>query len=160
VTILPGGPAVPPPEPPRRSAFRGAKAHRILAGLLALGAVAGIVALLFTGNPKDYVRGHYREVAHAGGSSYTLVSPYTVSYTASDIRGHWKPAQELVDPSGVFLRYHDLVVAITPRVEGGSTIYLDDERTGYAHWYPYVGGSWGVGSPVSGTRGGGPGSGK
>jgi hypothetical protein len=133
----------------------------VLAALLALGAVAGIVALLFSGNPRDYVLHHYRQVAHnPGTSSYTLVSTKDVTTTAQAIRGAWKPAQEVIDLGGVFLRYQDLVVAITPRAEGGSTIYVDDERTGYAHWYPYIGGTWGGGSPVSGTRGGGPGSGK
>ena len=143
-----------------RHPFRGAGAHRVIALLLALACVGGIVALLFRGSPREWVLGHYRQVSHeASTGSYVLESPRSVTQTAAEIRKAWKPAQQVVDPSGVYLRYQDLVVAVRPR-SGGSTVYVDDERHGYAHWYGHVGGSWGVGSPVDGTRGGGPGSGK
>lgn len=129
---------------------------------LALVAVLGIVSLLSRGGPKDYALGRYERVSQ-DGDSYVLRSPRSVSETAAEIRGAWKPAQELTDPAGVFLRYSDLVVAVTPDPDrDGSTVYLDDERRGYAHWFPYVGGYWGnpgVGG-VGGVRGGGPGAGK
>ncbi|MDP3711720.1 MAG: DUF4247 domain-containing protein [Mycobacteriales bacterium] len=129
---------------------------------LALVAVLGIVSLLSRGGPKDYALDRYERVSQ-DGDSYVLRSPRSVSETAAEIRGAWKPAQELTDPAGVFLRYSDLVVAVTPDPDrDGSTVYLDDERRGYAHWFPYVGGFWGspgVGG-VGGVRGGGPGAGK
>jgi hypothetical protein len=121
--------------------------------------VIGFIALVHTGSPRSWIRGHYQHVSRSG-SSEVLRSDQPVTRTASRIRGAWKPAQELVDPSGVVLRYHDLIVAIVPRGTSGSTIYLDDQQTGYTHWYGYVGGSWGTGSPIDTTRGGGPGSGK
>ena len=129
---------------------------------LALVAVLGIVSLLGRGGPKDFALGRYERVSQ-DGDSYVLHSDKPVTATAAEIRDAWKPAQELTDPAGVFLRYSDLVVAVTPDPErGGSTVYLDDERRGYAHWFPYVGGYWGspgVGG-VGGVRGGGPGAGK
>lgn len=144
----------PRPVPYRRTQL-------VLAALVALGALVGMGTLLHGGNPRDWLRQHYAQVSHDPATgSYTLRSDQGVTQTAKRIRSAWKPAQELVEPTGVFLRYHDLIVAIQPRTGGGSTVTLDDEQHGYAHWYGHVGGSWGVGSPVSGTRGGGPGSGK
>jgi hypothetical protein len=131
--------------------------------LLALGCAAAlillIVVLLSRGSPREYLTDRYPEQSREG-SSRVLRSQQSATQTAADLRKHWKPAQELVDPAGIFLRYSDLIVAVTPRAEGGSLVYLDDERRGYAHWYPYLGGSWGTGSPIGGTRGGGPGAGK
>ena len=103
------------------------------------------------------------EVVESEGDSYTLRSEDTVSRTAADIRSAWRPAEELVDPGGTFLRYSDDIVAVTPDPDGGSTVFLDDEERGYNRWFPYVVGFWGFGGsggPVGGTRGGGPGAGK
>ena len=81
---------------------------------------------------------------------------------AASIAGKWKPAERLADPSGYFLRYRNDIVAVTAAPEGGgSRIFVDEERRGYARWYPYVGGYWGTYSgPGEGFRGGGPGAGK
>lgn len=135
---------------------------QIVAVLLVVAGIGGIVALSSRGSPKDYVLTTY-DVVSREGDSYTLSSPDPVSETSADIRKAWKPAEELVDPGGTFLRYQDLVVAVTPRVEGGSTIFLDDEERGYNRWFPYVVGFWGFGGSggsIGGTRGGGPGAGK
>jgi len=150
-------PAQPPQpgRPPRRLLQLG------IALALVVALVVLLVSLLSKGGPREYVMDNY-EVESKDGSSAVLVSKDSVSQTASDIRKAWKPAQEVTDPAGIFLRYSDLVVAVTPRVEGGSTVYVDDEKRGYAHWFPFVGGFWGVGGggPIGGTRGGGPGAGK
>lgn len=135
---------------------------QVVAVLLVLAGIAGIAALTQRGNPRDHVLRTY-DVVSREGDSVTLRSPDPVTRTAADIKDAWKPAQEVVDPGGTFLRYQDLVVAVTPRVEGGSTIYLDDEQRGYNRWFPFVVGFWGfggTGGPVGGTRGGGPGAGK
>ncbi len=135
---------------------------KIVAVVLVLAGIAGIIALTQRGNPREHVLRTY-DVVSREGDSVTLRSPDPVTRTAADIKDAWKPAQEVVDPGGTFLRYQDLVVAVTPRVEGGSTIYLDDERRGYNRWFPFVVGFWGfggTGGPVGGTRGGGPGAGK
>ncbi len=137
-------------------------ALKVLALVLVLAGIGGIVALTRSGSPRDHVLKTYQVVSQEG-DSVTLRSPDPVSTTASDIRDAWKPAQEVVDPGGTFLRYSDLVVAVTPRVEGGSTIFLDDEQRGYNRWFPYVVGFWGLGGsggPIGGVRGGGPGTGK
>ena len=135
---------------------------KLLAAVLVLSGIAGIFALSRSGGPKEHVLRTY-DVTAQEGESYTLTSRDAVTKTAADIKDAWKPAQELVDTGGTFLRYQDLVVAVTPRVEGGSTIYLDDEKRGYNRWFPYVVGFWGfggTGGPIGGTRGGGPGAGK
>ena len=135
---------------------------KILALVLVLAGIGGVFALTQRGNPRDHVLKTY-EVVSREGESVTLRSPEPVSRTAADIRSAWKPGQEVVDAGGTFLRYQNLVVAVTPRAEGGSTIFLDDEERGYNRWFPYVVGFWGFGGsggPIGGTRGGGPGAGK
>jgi hypothetical protein len=135
---------------------------RWLALLLVVAGIGGILALTQRGSVRSHVLSTY-EVVEQDGDSYRLSSPKGVTATAADIRRAWKPAEELVDPGGTFLRYSDDIVAVTPRAEGGSTVYLDDEDRGYNRWFPYVVGFWGFGGsggPVGGTRGGGPGAGK
>jgi hypothetical protein len=134
----------------------------LLAAVLVLAGVAGIFALSQRGSVRGHLLATY-DVVEQDGDSYTLRSPEAVTATAADIRSAWKPAEEVVDPGGTFLRYSDDIVAVTPRAEGGSTVYLDDEDRGYDRWFPYVVGFWGFGGsggPVGGTRGGGPGAGK
>ena len=133
--------------------------NRWIALLLVVAGIGGILALTQRGSVRSYVISEY-DVVSREGDSYVLRSDKTVTATAADIRGAWKPAEELVDPGGTFLRYSDDIVAVTPRAEGGSTVYLDDEDRGYNRGFVYVGGFWGVGSPIGGTRGGGPGAGK
>ncbi len=135
---------------------------KLLALLLVVAGIAGIVALTQRGSVRAHVLRTY-QVVEQDGDSYVLRSPDTVTRTAADIASAWKPAERLVDPGGTFLRYSDDIVAVTPRAEGGSTVYLDDEDRGYNRWFPYVVGFWGLGGsggPVGGTRGGGPGTGK
>ena len=135
---------------------------RIIALVLVVAGIGGIFALSQRGSVREHVLATY-EVVEFEGDSYTLHSDDTVSRTAADIRSAWKPAEELVDPGGTFLRYSDDIVAVTPDPDGGSTVYLDDEERGYNRWFPYVVGFWGFGGsggPVGGTRGGGPGAGK
>ena len=133
---------------------------KVLAAVLVLAGIGGIFALSQRGSPRDYILATYEVVSRGEGDSVTLRSPDTVTRTAGDIKDAWKPAQEVVDAGGTFLRYQDLVVAVTPRTEGGSTIFLDDEERGYNRWFPYLVGFWGFGGPIGGTRGGGPGAGK
>jgi hypothetical protein len=134
----------------------------LIALVLVLAGVAGIVALSQRGSVRSHLLRTY-DVVEQDGDSYVLRSPDGVTRTAADISSAWKPAERLVDPGGTFLRYSDDIVAVTPRAEGGSTVYLDDEDRGYNRWFPYVVGFWGLGGsggPVGGTRGGGPGAGK
>ena len=134
----------------------------LVALVLVVAGVAGIFSLTQRGSVRSYVLDTY-DVVSQDGDSYELRSDGTVTETAADIRSAWKPAEEVVDPGGTFLRYSDDIVAVTPRAEGGSTVYLDDEDRGYDRWFPYVVGFWGVGGsggPIGGTRGGGPGAGK
>ncbi len=134
----------------------------LVAVVLVVAGVAGIVALAQRGSVRSHLLRTY-DVVSQDGDSYVLRSPEDVTTTAADISRAWKPAERLVDPGGTFLRYADDIVAVTPRAEGGSTVYLDDEDRGYSRWFPYVVGFWGFGGsggPIGGTRGGGPGAGK
>jgi hypothetical protein len=135
---------------------------RVIALVLVVAGIGGIFALTQRSSVREHVLATY-EVTASEGDSYTLHSDDTVSRTAADIKSAWKPAEELVDPGGTFLRYSDDIVAVTPDPDGGSTVFLDDEERGYNRWFPYVVGFWGFGGsggPVGGTRGGGPGAGK
>ena len=135
---------------------------KVVALVLVVAGIGGIFALTQRGSVREHVLRTY-EVVESEGDSYTLRSEDTVSRTAADIRSAWKPAEELVDPGGTFLRYSDDIVAVTPDPDGGSTVFLDDEERGYNRWFPYVVGFWGSGGsggPIGGTRGGGPGAGK
>ncbi len=113
-----------------------------------------------TGSPRSFIQSHYTRVSGAG-SDAVYTSPRPPGRVADEISRAWKPAQRLTDPGGHFLRYSNLIVAITPYERGGSRIYVDDERRGYSRWYPYVRGWWGSDrGRVESVRGGGPGAGK
>jgi hypothetical protein len=129
--------------------------------LLVLGG-GGLAALLLTaGSVRGWVGERYTRVSsETGGRGVVYSSPKRPSVVAAEIADRWKPAQRLNDPSGVFLRYSDAVVAVTSS-GGGSRIHVDDPSRGYARWFPYLGGYWGTYSgPAETFRGGGPGAGK
>jgi hypothetical protein len=125
--------------------------------------VVGLVVLLFALIGGNSIRGHlddnYRRVS-SDGSSIVYTSDQKPKAVYESIRGAVTPADVQTDPEGYFLRYSDDIVGIT--ADGtGSRIYLDDERHGYAHWFPFVAGVWGTGGGLGeGVRGGGPGAGK
>lgn len=129
--------------------------------LLVVAGVAGLVALFGTaGSVRSHIARTYAPVSSEGRSAvYSSAQPPAT--VARDIARRWRPAERVNDPGGYFLRYRNAVVAVTPGPAGGSRVYVDDERRGYARWYPYVGGRWGTFSGRGETvRGGGPGTGK
>ena len=127
----------------------------VLGGLALFGVLFGT-----SGSVREHVADRYTRVSSSRGSA-TYSSADPPSEVAADIADEWKPAERLNDPSGYFLRYSNTIVAVTAATGGGSRIHVDDERRGYARWYPYVGGWWGTYSgPAEGVRGGGPGVGK
>lgn len=135
----------------------GMKAPLIGAGLLAsLGAVVLLIAL-FGGktSPRGHIMKNYKKV-----SSGTYQSSKTPLRVSREIVGKYRTKDRVYTPSGVFLRYHNVVVGILP--EGrGSRITLDRPARGYARYHSYVGGTWGgTGGRSSSFRGGGPGEGK
>ena len=131
----------------------------IAGGLGGVGLIVLLVALLGGTSIRGHLSDNYRRVSSDGDSIvYTSNKKPTTVYES--IRSAVPPADVQVDPKGYFLRYSDDIVAITASDEG-SRIYIDDERRGYAHWYPFVVGFWGTGSGYGeGIRGGGPGAGK
>lgn len=138
--------------------------------LAALGAAGvGLVALfgvLFgtKGSVRSYIAGKYQRVeAESKGRSAVYTSTQSPGVVAKSIASRWKPAERVNDPGGSFLRYRSAIVAVTAAAAGqtGSRIYVDDQRSGYNRWYPYVGGLWGTFSgPGETFRGGGPAAGK
>ncbi len=128
----------------------------------ALGLV-GVAVIAFAAirpsGPRPYLDDRYRLVS-SEGSSRVYQADVPPRRVFDDMRAAVPPAEALTDPGGYFLRYRDDIVAVTP--EGsGSRVWLDDSDRGYARWYPYVGGFWGIYTgPAEGVRGGGPGTGK
>lgn len=132
--------------------------------LIAIGGLALTAVILGSrGSLRQHLGDTYTLVSTgSGGRSAEYAAPGRPSAVAASIAGKWKPAERLADPSGYFLRYRNDIVAVTAAPGGGgSRIFVDEERRGYARWYPYVGGYWGTYSgPGEGFRGGGPGAGK
>jgi hypothetical protein len=131
----------------------------IAGGLGGVGLIVLLVALIGGGGIRGHLADNYRRVSSDGDSIvYSSTSKPKAVYES--IRSSVSPADVQVDPQGYFLRYSDDIVAVTASGTG-SRIYLDDERRGYSHWFPFVVGFWGTGSGAGeGIRGGGPGAGK
>ena len=131
----------------------------IAGGLGVVGLVVLLFALLGGNSIRGYLDDNYERVS-SDGNSVVYTSDQKPKAVYEDIRSAVTPADVQVDPEGYFLRYSDDIVAITAS-GSGSRIYLDDERHGYAHWFPFVAGVWGTGGGLGeGVRGGGPGGGK
>jgi Domain of unknown function (DUF4247) len=131
----------------------------IAGGLGVIGLVVLLFALLGGNSIRGYLDDNYRRVS-SDGSSIVYTSDQKPKAGYESIRGAVTPADVQTDPEGYFLRYSDDIVGITASGTG-SRIYLDDERHGYAHWFPFVAGVWGTGGGLGeGVRGGGPGAGK
>ena len=113
---------------------------------------------------RNYVQDNYRfegEERSREGRSLVYRSDQTPTRTAADIAAARTPADRRNTASGIFLRYSKDFVGVVPDGRGGSRVMVDDERRGYSHFYPYVGGFWGTYSgPGESFRGGGPGGGK
>jgi hypothetical protein len=131
----------------------------IAGGLGAVGLIVLLFALIGGNGIRDYLGDNYRR-ASSNGNSIVYTSDQKPKAVYESVRSAVSPADVQVDAEGYFLRYSDDIVAITA-TDGGSRIYLDDERHGYAHWFPFVAGVWGTGGGLGeGVRGGGPGAGK
>ncbi|HEX5542466.1 MAG TPA: DUF4247 domain-containing protein [Micromonospora sp.] len=131
------------------------------------GAFALIGALLLTfgltyGNfsPRGYVQSTYARVAQhdIGSDALAYSSSKSPSQVAADLTGAWRPADQYVDASGVYLRYNDDSVVILPAA-AGSLILLERLATAYPRYHSTVGYAWGWGRGST-IRGGGPGAGK
>lgn len=131
----------------------------IAGGLGGVGLIVLLVALLGSGGIRGHLSDNYRKVS-ANGDSIVYSSSSKPKAVYESIRSAVPPADVQVDPQGYFMRYSDDIVAVTADGDG-SRIYLDDERRGYSHWFPFVVGYWGTGIGAGeGIRGGGPGAGK
>jgi Domain of unknown function (DUF4247) len=137
---------------PRRHLL--AAAGLAIAGLLAVG-----LLVRGAGSVPGWIASRYTHVS-GGGSSAVYASTSPPLTVADEIGRRWKPFDRAVTPSGTFLRYDDLIVAVLA-AQGGSRIHLDPERDGYRRWYGVLGGRWGTAAGAGERwRGGGPGVGK
>ncbi|MEU8295979.1 DUF4247 domain-containing protein [Micromonospora sp. NPDC048909] len=126
-----------------------------------IGALVAAFAI-FYGNfsPRGYVEDRYTRAAgqDIGRDAVAYTSNRTPSEVAKDVTDAWRPADQYVDGSGVYLRYDDDSVVILP-VAAGSLILLERLGTAYPRYHSTVGSGWGWGRGST-VRGGGPGSGK
>ncbi|MFC0005159.1 DUF4247 domain-containing protein [Micromonospora siamensis] len=126
-----------------------------------IGALVAAFAI-FYGNfsPRGYVQDHYTRAASRDidSNAVAYTSNRAPSQVAKDVTGAWKPADQYVDGSGVYLRYDDDSVVILP-IATGSVILLERMRTAYPRYHSTVGSYWGWGRGST-VRGGGPGAGK
>ncbi len=131
---------------------------------LALGLIgAGVLALVLvlvgsSGGVRGFIRDTYeRDGSDRGAEVYRSGKPPAT--VAREIAAEHAPADRRATPEGVFLRYRDDMVGVTPQGDG-SRIAVADEDRGYALFFPFVGGYWGrYSGPAEGFRGGGPGGG-
>lgn len=131
----------------------------VAGGLGAVGLVVLLFAILGGGGVRSHLADNYQRVS-GDNNSVVYRSAEKPKAVYESVRSAVTPADTVLEPEGYFLRYSDDIVAIT--AEGnGSRIYIDDERRGYGHWFPFVVGVWGTGGGFGeGIRGGGPGAGK
>ena len=118
------------------------------------------------GSVRDYLDQSCRHTGIAtdpnGNRARRYDCPKPPKEMVAALRQAHKPADSRTTTSGTFLRYADDMVGITGgRPPSHSNAYLADERSGYAFFFPYVGGFWGTyRGPAEGFRGGGPAGGK
>ncbi|GLY22580.1 DUF4247 domain-containing protein [Micromonospora sp. NBRC 101691] len=131
------------------------------AAFAVIGALVAAFAI-FYGNfsPRGYVEDRYTRATgqDIGRDAIAYTSTKRPSQVADEVTDAWKPADQYVDGSGVYLRYDDDSVVILP-VATGSVILLERLSTAYPRYHSTVGNSWGWGRGST-VRGGGPGSGK
>ncbi|MEV0324840.1 hypothetical protein CA850_15290 [Micromonospora echinospora] len=131
------------------------------AAFAVIGALVAAFAI-FYGNfsPRGYVEDRYTRATgqDIGRDAIAYTSTKRPSQVADEVTDAWKPADQYVDGSGVYLRYDDDSVVILP-VAAGSVILLERLSTAYPRYHSTVGNSWGWGRGST-VRGGGPGSGK
>ncbi|MGW4462243.1 DUF4247 domain-containing protein [Micromonospora sp. NBC_01796] len=117
---------------------------------------------IFSGSfsPRGYVQDHYSRASSRdiGSQALAYTSGKAPSAVAKDVTDTWRPADQYVDGSGVYLRYDDDSVVILP-LAGGSLILLERLSTAHPRYHSTIGNAWGWGRGVT-VRGGGPGAGK
>lgn len=136
--------------------------------LFVLGVMFALVGGLFAGfgllygnfSPRGYVADKFTRAPQydIGDDAIAYTSSQAPSQVADQITSAWRPADQYVDASGIYLRYEDDSVVILPLAKG-SVILLEPVATAYPRYYNTVGNAWGWGRGTT-VRGGGPGFGK
>lgn len=126
-----------------------------------IGALVASFAVFYGSfSPRGFVEDKYTRAASLdiGSAAKAYTSPKKPSVVSKEITDAWKPADQYVDASGVYLRYDDDAVVIKPN-NTGSVILVEKSSSAYHRYHGVVGSSWGWGRGST-VRGGGPGSGK
>lgn len=136
----------------------------VIAGVFGgVGLLVGSLALFSSGlSPRSYVENQYPsdQTRNIGNEAVAYTASDPPSVVAKDISDEWKPAEEYVDGTGVYLRYAEDSIVILP-MAAGSLILIEALRTAYPRYHGVVGGYWGWNTRDGGAvRGGGPGAGK
>jgi hypothetical protein len=130
----------------------------VVCTVLGIGAI--VAAIASATSATDYIKKHYKRDGTDHGAQVYL-APHDVSQTVKEISDADAPGDRRDTESGVFLRYPHNMIAVLVSRKGGTKVEVANERSGYAHFFGYVGGWWGTYSGPAGTfRGGGPGAGK
>ena len=131
---------------------------------LALGVAAlGVLGLILvfsgaSGGVRGFIKDRYERAGGDRGAEVYQADAAPAA-VAKEITDAHAPADRRATPEGVFLRYRDDFVGVTPEGQG-SRITVADEDRGYALFFPFVGGYWGrYSGPAETFRGGGPGGG-
>jgi hypothetical protein len=122
--------------------------------------VAGWATVYGNFSVRGYVADRFQRSTtnDIGGDATAYTSGSAPTTVAAQITKAWEPADEVVDASGVYLRYADDAVVILPAAVG-SLILVEKASTAYNRHHSHVSGYWGWGRGTS-LRGGGPGAGK
>lgn len=135
---------------------------------LVIGGVMALVGALIGGyglvrgsfSPRDYVDNHYRRAASRdiGRDARAYTTSQRPSRVARQLTDAWPPSDRFTSDNGVYLRYDDDSVVITP-ASTGSLIMVERMSTAYRRYHGTVGSAW-VWTRGTSVRGGGSGSGK
>jgi hypothetical protein len=138
----------------RRSWYVLALVAGLLGGLMAVLAVVNLST-----SPREFIADNYaRAYAHDVGDEIVAYrSEYPPSFVAVTLIDAFRPVDQYVDGSGVYLRYADDAVVILPKTYG-SVILVERWETAYRRYGAAVGAYWGWGRGAR-IRGGGPGGG-
>ncbi len=111
-----------------------------LAGVL----VAGFAVFVGNFSARGYVADKFTRSTSddIGNDAIAYTSSKAPTQVAAQIRNVWEPADEVVDASGVYLRYSDDAIVILPAAIG-SLILVEKVSTAYARHHSHVSGYWG-----------------
>ena len=102
-----------------------------------IGALVASFAVFYGSfSPRGFVEDKYTRAASLdiGSAAKAYTSPKKPSVVSKEITDAWKPADQYVDASGVYLRYDDDAVVIQPN-NTGSVILVEKSSSAYPRYH-------------------------